>query len=74
MYQFENFVHLLLFFLLGRPFYSCCYAVFKVFSQDLFFNTTKGSFDGIYLVEYVDAVLAVFYHSLNATDLPLNSP
>jgi cation transport ATPase len=50
MYEFENFVCLLLFFLFGRSFYNFVYVVLKVLRQDLFFALLAMTFSSVSVI------------------------
>ncbi len=74
MYQFQDFIQLLLSFFFRASFYGFGYAVLKVLFQNILFYLGKSALDGIYLVQNVNTVLTVFDHPLNAANLPLDSP
>jgi hypothetical protein len=74
MYQFENFIQLLLFLLFRGPSYGSSYTMLKMFFQNLFFYSTKSPFYRVYLVQNVNTILAVFDHCLYTANLTLNSP
>jgi len=72
--KFQDFIQLFLLLLFGIALYRRCNALPKMPVQNPFFHTRQSPLDGVYLVQNIDAILAVLDHLLNPADLTFDTP
>ncbi len=73
MYQFQNFIQFLLFFLLGTSLHGFSNTILKMLSQDLFLYLCQSTSNSAYLVQDINTIFTAFNHLLHAANLTLDS-
>jgi hypothetical protein len=73
-YELENLIKLLLLFLLGAALNRFSHTMLKVLLEDALLHLGQRALDGVYLIQDIDAILAILDHPLDASDLALDAP
>jgi hypothetical protein len=72
--ELENLIELLPLFLLRTALNGFGHTVLEMALEDAFLDLGQSTPDGVYLVQDVDAILAILDHPLDAPNLALDSP